>query len=114
MIPTSLAGLLLGALISGAAFRLAGTRAAIAAAAFGALALAIQVGALGLIRPARDRPLPQFMMRWGVGIGLRFLGIVALAVAAGLDPGHFPPVAAAAGYLGVLLPLLFFEVRLIR
>ena len=36
------------------------------------------------------------------------------AVAAGLDPKHFPPIPTAAGFLGVLLPLLFFEVRLIR
>ena len=35
-------------------------------------------------------------------------------VAAGLDPKHFPPIPTAAGFLGVLLPLLFFEVRLIR
>jgi hypothetical protein len=47
-------------------------------------------------------------------MGLRLLGVVAIAVAAGLDPAHFPPLAAALGFLGVLLPLLFYEVRLIR
>ena len=114
MIPMTLAGLLLGALISATALRLAGAQAAVAAAAFGALALGIQVGALRLARPARDRPPRTFMARWGAGMGLRLLGIVAFALAAGLDPGHFPPVPAAAGYLGVLLPLLFFEAWLIR
>jgi hypothetical protein len=39
---------------------------------------------------------------------------VLIALAAGLDPAHFPAVPTAAGFLGVLLPLLFFEVRLIR
>ena len=42
------------------------------------------------------------------------LGVLAIALAAGLDPRHFPPLPTAAGFLGVLLPLLFFEVRLIR
>jgi hypothetical protein len=47
-------------------------------------------------------------------MGLRLLGVVAIALAAGLDPVHFPPLAAATGFLGVLIPLLFFEARRIR
>jgi hypothetical protein len=122
VIPTALAGLILGAIISGAAYRVSGAQAAIAAAAFAALATAIQLGALGLMRPVQGggeggggaAPFQRFIARWGAGMGLRLLGVVAIAVAAGLDPGDFPPVPAAAGFLGVLLPLLFFEVRLIR
>lgn len=114
MIPTALAGLLMAALISGAAFRLAGPRAAIAAAAFGALALVIQLGALALLRPVHGAPFQRFLTRWGAGMGLRLLGVVAIALAAGLDERHFPPVPTAAGFLGVLLPLLLVEVRLLR
>ncbi|HEY9384960.1 MAG TPA: hypothetical protein VIP80_15730 [Gemmatimonadales bacterium] len=111
---TTLAGLLLTAIVSGIAYRVWGEQAAVAAAVFGALALAIQLGALGLMRPVRAAPFQRFLARWGAGMGLRLLGVLAIALAAGLDPRHFPPLPTAAGFLGVLLPLLFFEVRLIR
>jgi hypothetical protein len=114
MILTALAGLLLGAVVSGAAFRIWGLQAAIAAGIFAAIAVVIQLVALVLMQPVRGAPYTRFLKRWGVGMGLRFLGIVAIAVAAGLDRTHFPPIPTAAGFLGVLLPLLFFEVRLIR
>ena len=94
--------------------RLWGSQAAIAAAVFGGVAIAIQAGAFALMRPARHGKVEKFLKAWGAGMGLRLLGVVAIAVAAGLDPAHFPPLAAALGFLGVLLPLLFYEVRLIR
>jgi hypothetical protein len=31
-----------------------------------------------------------------------------------LDQTHFPPFPTALGFLGVLVPLLFLEVRLVR
>jgi hypothetical protein len=111
---TAAVGLLIGAVLSGACYRVWGTQAAVAAGSFGALAIAIQLGALGLVQPMRGAPIPRFLARWGLGMALRLLGVVAIAVAAGLDPKHFPPIPTAAGFLGVLLPLLFFEVRLIR
>jgi hypothetical protein len=114
VIPTALAGVVLGAVVSGAAYRIWGVPAAIAAAAFGALALAIQLAALGLMRPVQSATTQRFLARWGIGMGLRLLGVVAIALAAGFDPKHFPPIPTAAGFLGVLIPLLFFEVRLIR
>ena len=94
--------------------RLWGSQAAIAAAVFGGLAIGIQVGAFALMRPARHGKVEKFLKAWGAGMGLRLAGVVAIAVVAGLDPAHFPPPAAALGFLGVLLPLLFYEVRLIR
>lgn len=114
MIPTALLGVLLGAVVSGVAYRIWGTQAAIAAGTFAAFAVVIQLAALALMRPVKDAPTTRFLKRWGAGMGLRFLGIVAIALAAGLDRNHFPPIPTAAGFLGVLLPLLFFEVRLIR
>ncbi len=114
MIATLLAGLLLSGAVSGIAFRVWGGEAALAAGVFGALALAIQLAALGLVRPVRAAPFQRFLARWGAGMGLRLLGVLGIALAAGLDPRHFPPLPTAAGFLGVLLPLLFFEVRLIR
>jgi hypothetical protein len=111
---TVLAGLLIGGLISGVAYRISGTQAAFAAGIFAGLALLIQVTAIALIRPVKQAPPRQFIKRWGLGMGLRLLGVVAIALAAGLDPVHFPAVPTAIGFLGVLLPLLLFEVRLVR
>jgi hypothetical protein len=111
---TLVTGLLLGGVLSGAAYRIWGVQAAIAAAVFGGIATVIQLAAIGLMRPVRTAPIQRFLARWGAGMGLRLLGVLAIAIAAGLDPGHFPPLAASAGFLGVLLPLLFLEVRVIR
>jgi hypothetical protein len=114
VIRTALLGLLISAAISGFMYRLWGVQAAVAAAVFGIVALAIQLGALALIKQVKAAPVQRFLARWGAGMGLRLLGVVLIALAAGLDPAHFPAVPTAAGFLGVLLPLLFFEVRLIR
>ncbi len=114
MIPTALAGTVLSALLAGIAWRLWGEQAAVAAGVFGLLAAGIQLAALALMKPVRGAPFSKFIARWGAGMGLRALGIVAIALAAGLDRAHFPPLATALGFLGVLLPLLFYEVRLIR
>ena len=114
MIPTAVFGVVLSGLVALVAGKLWGSQAAVAAAAFGALATAIQLGALALLQPVRGAPLNKFLTRWGAGMGLRVLGIVAIALAAGLDKTHFPPLACALGFLGVLIPLLFYEVRLVR
>jgi hypothetical protein len=115
---TFFAGILLTAIMAGIGWRVWGDRAAVAVAVFGLLATGIQVGALALMRPVRRvesrAALPKFMARWGAGMGLRFLGVVALAIAAAVDRTHFPALPAALGFLGVLLPLLALEVRLIR
>lgn len=110
-----MAGFGLGALWTALAGWLWGSQAAFAAGVFGGLALLIQAVSLALmgwLPPGAG--FDRFIARWGVGMGLRFLGVVALAVAGGLDRAHFPAVPMALGFLGVLVPLLFYEVRLIR
>lgn len=111
---TLIAGLVLSGLLSGLAYRLWGIQAAFAAAVFGALALGIQLGAIALVKPVRTAPFQRFLARWGAGMGLRLLGVLGIALASGLAPESFPPLATAAGFLGVLLPLLLLEVRVIR
>ena len=111
---TLFAGILLTAVMAGIAWRVWGDQAGIAAAIFGLLAVGIQLGALGLMKPVRSTNLSKYMARWGAGMGLRFLGVVALAIAAAVDRTHFPALPAALGFLGVLLPLLVLEVRLVR
>ena len=114
MTQTAIVGAFLTALMAGVSYRLWGQQAAVAAGVFGLLATAIQLGAIALLKPVKGAPFSKFIARWGAGMGLRGLGIVAIALAAGLDRAHFPPLATALGFLGVLLPLLFYEVRLIR
>jgi len=100
--------------MAGVSYRLWGTQAAVAAGVFGLLATGIQLAAITLMNPVRGAPFSKFIARWGAGMGLRAFGIVAIALASGFDRAHFPPLATALGFLGVLLPLLFYEVRLIR
>ena len=80
------------------------------------LAVLMQLVAEALVGPAikRDLPFAAVLKRWGIGMALRFVGIVVLAGAAVADPKVFPPLPAAMGYLGVLLPLLIVETRLLR
>ena len=111
---TLFAGLVLTAVVAGIAWRVWGEQAAVAAGIFGLLATGVQVGALGLMKPVRSTNLSKYMARWGAGMGLRFLGVVALAIAAAVDRTHFPALPVALGFLGVLLPLLVLEVRLVR
>jgi hypothetical protein len=47
-------------------------------------------------------------------MGLRLAGVAALAAAIVIDRTVFPPLPSALGFLGVLVPLLFLEVRWVR
>ena len=111
---TLFAGLVLTAVVAGISWRIWGEQAGIAAGIFGLLATAIQLSALRFMKPVGPTNLSKFMARWGAGMGLRFLGVVALAIAAAVDRTHFPALPVALGFLGVLLPLLVLEVRLVR
>ena len=81
---------------------------------FGLLATAIQVVAVALVRPVLKAPLRDLMWRWGVGMALRLSGVVLFVVAVLLRPDIFPPLPTAFAYIGVLVPLLFTEIRLFR
>jgi hypothetical protein len=106
-------GAALVALVMGLSALLFGGAAVVAAGAFGLLALAIQVVAYRLaLRPAAPRaPFPP---GWLWGTALRFGGVILLAVAVLLNRKLFPPLPAALGYLGVLIPLLVLELRRTR
>lgn len=108
----------LGALLTaavGAAAALAGGREAVAAAGFGGLATVLQTAAVALARPCLAAgDYRGLLWRWGAGVGLRLAGVVAIAVAVSIDRALFPPLAAALGYIAVLLPLLFLEIREFR
>jgi hypothetical protein len=81
---------------------------------FGLVATAIQVIAVALVRPAFAGDTVRLLKRWGLGMLLRVLGVALVALAVTLDRGLFPPLPTAFAFLGVLVPLLFMEVRLVR
>lgn len=88
---------------------------AFTAVAFGLLATTIQYGAGKVTaRIPKDAAFGVFVRGWGTGMGLRLLGVVVLAVVCSVWPARFPAIGAAIGYLGVLIPLLFLEMRATR
>jgi hypothetical protein len=91
-----------------------GRGALLPAAVFGAIATAIQAAAVALVRPAYSGDTVRLLKRWGLGMLLRGSGIILVALAVSLDPTHFPALPTALTFVGVLIPLLFLEVRLVR
>jgi hypothetical protein len=49
-----------------------------------------------------------------MGVALRLTGVVLVFVAIWIRREIFPPLPTALGYLGVVIPLLFSEVRFFR
>lgn len=107
-------GLLLTALVAGILYAVWGRQALIAGASFGLVATAIQAASVLLVRPVMQAKSSEFLGRWALGMGLRMAGVALVGIAAYAAPGFFPPLPTALGFLAVLIPLLFMEVRLIR
>jgi hypothetical protein len=91
-----------------------GSSAVLPGVAFGALATGIQAAAVAAVRPVWDAPFDKFVGRWGLGIVLRLAGVAAFLLAVLLDRQLFPPLPTALGYLGVIIPLLFMEIRFVK
>src|SRR4051794_27945164 len=81
---------------------------------FGLIASAIQAISVALVRPVFNGETVRFFKRWGLGMLLRILGVALVGIAVTVDRSLFPPLPTAFAFLGVLVPLLFLEVRLIR
>lgn len=92
----------------------AGWSAAVAAGAFGVLATAVHVLALRALLPALGGPFKRLMGRVAIGMALRLGGAAIWLAAVLVDRQHVPPFASALGYVIVLIPLLFTELRLLR
>jgi hypothetical protein len=107
-------GLLLVALLGAVFYTVWGRQAMIAGALFGILATGIQAVSVALVKPAFRSPSSVFLGRWALGMGLRIVGVALVGICAYVAPALFPPLPTAMGFLGVLIPLLFLEVRLIR
>ena len=109
-----LLGLGLTAVTTGILLLAFGRVAIIPGLSFGGLATGIQLAAVLVVKPAMGGPIKPLMIRWGVGMGLRLVGVVLFVVAVLWSRDIFPPLPTAFAYLGVLVPLLFTEIRLIK
>ncbi|MEZ4456266.1 MAG: hypothetical protein R2882_06910 [Gemmatimonadales bacterium] len=108
-------GAVLTLLAAGLLRAVLGPAALTAAATFGALATVVHLAAALLVRRALAAgDYRALYTRWVAGTGLRLLGVAAIPVAVTIDRSLFPPLAAALGYIAVLVPLLFFEIRRFR
>jgi hypothetical protein len=108
------AGVLLTAAVTGGLVAGFGPEALIPGVSFGLLATAIQLAATRWLVAARGQPFAGLVRALGYGMGLRFAGVFAFLVAALAAPALFPPLPTALAYVGVLVPLLFSDLRTVR
>ncbi len=109
----ALLGAMLTAGLAAVAWSVWGGAAGLAALAAGALATALETGALALLTPGLVPPYEKLLKRWAMGLGLRVLGVALVGVGVVRFREQFPPLPTAIGFLGVLIPLLFHEVRIL-
>lgn len=107
-------GVALTVLVTAALWGGFGPQAVIPGVTFGLLSTAIQLLAIRSLKAGWTGSNRAFLQGVGVGMALRMLGIVLVVVAIVVDRGRFPPLPTAFGFLGVLIPLLFLEVRFVR
>lgn len=81
---------------------------------FGLMATGIQLAAGIFLRRAVGKPFEQLLKAWGAGMGLRVAGMFLFLGAVLLDRTLFPPLPTALAYVGVLIPLMFSDLRTIR
>jgi hypothetical protein len=108
------AGTLLTLVVTGLLVAAVGSPAVVPGLAFGGLATLIQVVADRLVARRVQGPVGEFGRGYAAGMGLRLVGVVLMAIAIVAAPALFPPLPTAFGFLGVLVPLLFMEMRLAR
>jgi hypothetical protein len=80
----------------------------------GLLATMLQAFAVRALQRGIAGSHTDFTRGFVVGTALRFAGIVLVLVAVLVDRERFAPLPTAFGYLGVVVPLLFLEVRFVR
>lgn len=108
------AGLALTLVVGAVLVLVFGRAALVPAAVFGLLATGIQAAASALMVRAGAGSFESAVRGWAGGFGLRLLGVALMVVAIVVRRDLFPPLPTAFGFLGVLVPLLFMEIRLAR
>ena len=107
-------GILLTAGVTAALFLVWGQEALLPGAVFGLLAAGISAAAVALLKPALRSEFGAALARWGMGMALRLVGVGLFVLAVVWEPERFPALPTAIAYIGVLIPLLFYEMRLLR
>jgi hypothetical protein len=110
----ALTGVLLTVVVTGILYLVWGRVAVVPGVAFGLVATLIQVAAWLAVAPVLSGAPSKFLARWAIGMGLRLAGVLLVAVAIVIDRSLFAPLPTAFGYLGVVIPLLFLELRSLR
>lgn len=110
-----LAGLLLTGLVAALLVAWLGPAALPPAVLMGGIATLIELVAIrSLRRGLAARNTTEFFKGVGVGMLLRLAGVAVFAGLALWDRERFLPLAAGLAYVGVVIPLLFLEVRFLR
>ncbi|MEK7668079.1 MAG: hypothetical protein AAB409_05475 [Gemmatimonadota bacterium] len=91
-----------------------GPEAALAGIVGAAVALSAQAGAVLLLRPGMGAGTPEFVSRWALGMAVRGASFLVVALLLFLVKDRLPVIWMAAGYLVVLVPLLFVETRFLK
>ena len=76
-----------------------------------AVAVGMQGTAEYVIRRVGRVPTIDRLGWYAVGVVMRMLGVLLVALLVGLDRDRFPPIPTALGYLGTILPVLYMETR---
>jgi hypothetical protein len=98
--------------VTAVAWLAGGVAGATGAASAGLVATLLSLLALRLVKRTGREPTVDQLMVYGIGVVLRMLGVLIIAVLVVKDAERFPPWPTALGYLGVILPLLYLETRL--
>ncbi len=107
-------GLLLTGLVTAVLAWAFGRAAILPGVVFGLVATAIQLAAARFLQKARGQPFEQLMKAWGLGMGLRMAGMMLFLGLVLWDRALFPPLPTALAYVGVLIPLMFSDLRTLR
>ncbi len=107
-------GLALTAAVNSLFWLVWGPEAVVAGLAAGLLAVLIQVVATRRLQRHFRGSNAEFFGAMGTGMALRMAGVVLILLAIVVAPARFAPLPTAFGFLGVLIPLLFLEVRQVR
>ena len=108
------AGVALTGLVTAMLVAAFGRPALVPGLVFGALATLIQLVADRLVSQRLTASVGEFGRGYIAGMGLRLIGVVLMTTAIVTAPALFPALPTALGFLGVLVPLLFMEMRLAR